>query len=45
MYQVVGLPLDGINLETYMYWPANAERDAANRWLRDQVRTALRNRL
>ena len=43
-YQVVGLPLDGINLETYMYWPANAERDAANRWLRDQVRTALRNR-
>ena len=42
--QVVALPLDGINLETYMYWPANAERDAANRWLRDQVRTALRSR-
>jgi DNA-binding transcriptional LysR family regulator len=42
--QVVGLPLDGINLETYMYWPANADGDAANRWLRDQVRTALRSR-
>ena len=42
--QVVGLPLDGIHLETYMYWPANAERDAASRWLRDQVRTALRSR-
>jgi hypothetical protein len=24
-----------------MYWPANADHDAANRWLRDQVRTAL----
>ncbi|MBK7902742.1 MAG: LysR family transcriptional regulator [Proteobacteria bacterium] len=44
MYQVVELPLAGIRLETYMYWPANAERDAANRWLRDQVRTALRSR-
>ena len=43
-FQVVGLPLDSIQLETYMYWPANAERDAANRWLRDQVRSALRNR-
>jgi DNA-binding transcriptional LysR family regulator len=42
--QIVGLPLEGINLETYMYWPANAASDAANRWLRDQVRTALRNR-
>jgi DNA-binding transcriptional LysR family regulator len=42
--QVVGLPLPGINLETFMYWPANAERDAANRWLRDQVRTALHGR-
>ena len=42
--QVVALPLDGISLETYMYWPANAERDAASRWLRDQVRTALRSR-
>ena len=42
--QIVGLPLHGINLETYMYWPANAERDAANRCLRDQVRTALRSR-
>jgi DNA-binding transcriptional LysR family regulator len=42
--QVMGLPLNGIHLETYMYWPANADRDAANRWLRDQVRAALRSR-
>ena len=42
--QVVALPLEGITLETYMYWPANAASDAANRWLRDQVRTALRSR-
>lgn len=44
MYQVVELPLEGTRLETYMYWPANADRDAANRWLRDKVRTALRSR-
>jgi DNA-binding transcriptional LysR family regulator len=42
--QVVALPLEGITLETYMYWPANAASDAANRWLRDQVRNALRDR-
>jgi len=42
--QVVGMPLDGINLETYMYWPANAERDAANRWLRDRIRSVLHRR-
>ncbi len=42
--QVVALPLEGITLETYMYWPANAASDAANRWLRDQVRSALRSR-
>jgi DNA-binding transcriptional LysR family regulator len=42
--QVVALPLEGITLETYMYWPANAASDAANRWLRDQVRTTLRDR-
>jgi DNA-binding transcriptional LysR family regulator len=39
--QLVTLPIDDVALETYMYWPANADRDAANRWLRDQVRTAL----
>jgi DNA-binding transcriptional LysR family regulator len=39
--QLVTLPLDGVTLETYMYWPANAERDAANRWLREQVRAAV----
>jgi DNA-binding transcriptional LysR family regulator len=42
--QVVALPLAGLKLETYMYWPANAESDAANRWLRGQVRTVLRSR-
>jgi len=41
---VVALPLEGINLETYMYWPANAANDAANRWLRERVRSALRSR-
>jgi DNA-binding transcriptional LysR family regulator len=40
--QLVALPLEGITIETYMYWPANADRDAANRWLRDQARSALR---
>ena len=39
--RLVALPLDGVTLETYMYWPANAERDAANRWLREQVRAAV----
>jgi len=42
--QLVTLPLDDITLETYMYWPANADHDAANRWLRDQVRAALAGR-
>ena len=41
--QLVALPLEGVTLETYMYWPANAERDAANRWLREQVRAAMGN--
>ena len=36
------LPLDGLSIETYMYWAGNADCDAANRWLRDQVRAALR---
>jgi DNA-binding transcriptional LysR family regulator len=39
--QLVALPLDDVTLETYMYWPANADRDTANRWLREQVRIAL----
>jgi DNA-binding transcriptional LysR family regulator len=39
--QLVALPLEDVALETYMYWPANADRDAANRWLRDQARAAL----
>lgn len=39
--ELVTLPLEDIMLETYMYWPANADRDAANRWLREQARAAL----
>lgn len=39
--QLVALPLDDVTLETYMYWPANADRDTANRWLREQIRIAL----
>jgi DNA-binding transcriptional LysR family regulator len=39
--QLVALPLDDVTLETYMYWPGNADRDAANRWLRGQARAAL----
>lgn len=39
---VTALPLAGLSLETYMYWPANADADAANRWLREQVRAAVR---
>ena len=34
-------PLEGLNIETYMYWPENADGDAANRWLREQLRTTL----
>ena len=42
--QVLALPLEEITLETYMYWAANANSDPANRWLREQVRSALRTR-
>jgi len=42
--QLLALPLDDVTLETYMYWPANADHDAASRWLREQVRGALRER-
>ncbi len=38
------LPLEGLSIETYMYWPDNADGDAANRWLRTQVRAALRTK-
>jgi hypothetical protein len=31
-----------LRLETYMYWSENSAGDAANRWLREQVRRALR---
>jgi DNA-binding transcriptional LysR family regulator len=39
---VTTLPLAGLSLETYMYWPENSVADAASRWLREQVRKALR---
>jgi DNA-binding transcriptional LysR family regulator len=39
--RILPLPLAEPTLETYMYWPANAEGDAANRWLRERVRRAL----
>ena len=39
---VTTLPLAGLGLETYMYWPGNAAADAANQWLRQQVREAVR---
>lgn len=38
---LASLPLAGLSLETYMYWPENSASDAANRWLRDQVRQAV----
>jgi DNA-binding transcriptional LysR family regulator len=41
-HRVLPLPLDGLSLETYMYWPGNSTGDAANRWLREQVRQALK---
>lgn len=41
-HRVLPLPLEGIALETWMYWSENSATDAANRWLRDQVREALR---
>jgi len=39
---VTALPLAGLSLETYMYWPENSTADAANQWLRGQVREAIR---
>jgi DNA-binding transcriptional LysR family regulator len=38
---VTELPLAGLTLETYMYWPENSAADTANRWLREQVRQAV----
>ncbi|HEX9207038.1 MAG TPA: LysR substrate-binding domain-containing protein [Steroidobacteraceae bacterium] len=39
-HAVTELPLAGLTLETYMYWPENSAADTANRWLREQVRQA-----
>jgi DNA-binding transcriptional LysR family regulator len=39
--RLLPLPLAGLQIETYMYWADNADRDAANQWLRRQVRAAL----
>jgi DNA-binding transcriptional LysR family regulator len=37
------LPLDveGLALETYLYWPEKSDRDPANVWLRDMLRRAF----
>jgi DNA-binding transcriptional LysR family regulator len=42
VHRVLPLPLEGFALETYMYWSENAAADAANRWLREQVRRAMK---
>jgi DNA-binding transcriptional LysR family regulator len=42
-HRVLPVPLAGVALETYMYWPENSSADAANRWLREQVRLALQS--
>lgn len=34
-------PLDMPALDIYLYWHANAEHDAANRWLREQLADSL----
>jgi DNA-binding transcriptional LysR family regulator len=39
--RVLPAPLAGLTIDTFMYWPDNAAGDAANRWLRQQVRAAL----
>jgi len=39
--RVLPAPLEGLMIETYMYWPENADGDAANRWLRGQLRAAF----
>ena len=41
-HRVLPLPLEGVALETYMYWSESSAADAANRWLREQVRSAMR---
>jgi DNA-binding transcriptional LysR family regulator len=39
--RLLPLPLAGLQIETYMYWADHSDGDAANRWLRGQVRAAL----
>lgn len=39
--RVLPVPIDGLVLRTYMYWPENATADAANQWLGEQVRAAV----
>ena len=39
--RVLPLPLAGLEIETFMYWPENADGDASNRWLREQLRNAF----
>ncbi len=41
VHRVLPLPLEGVTLETYLYWSENSAADAANRWLRERVRVAM----
>lgn len=39
--RIVPVPIAGLVLETYMYWAEGTAADAANVWLREQVRQAV----
>ena len=41
VHRVLPLPLEGVTLETYLYWSENSAADAANHWLRERVREAM----
>jgi DNA-binding transcriptional LysR family regulator len=41
LHRVLPAPFENLELETWMYWSPGADGDAANRWLREQVRLAL----
>jgi DNA-binding transcriptional LysR family regulator len=40
--QVLAFPIEIPSFELYLYWHSNVEDDAANQWLREHVRKALR---
>lgn len=35
--QMMAAPFPSLRLELFLYWPARSEKDAAARWLRDQI--------